>query len=115
MRFMNETIKIADILGPQVRSRVKGDTLREFAFDGKPHVLDMEGVTFISRSFADELCNILESNSLLKVSNASGIVKEMIDIVSKSRKHKRVRKNEDSEIYKFDNLESLSEFLLNHF
>ncbi len=55
----------------------------------------MDGVTFISRSFADELLDICKK-TISKIINAHGVVGTMIDIVSKSRE-KRVKKQKGNE------------------
>ncbi len=108
---MNETINIVDILGVQVLSRSRGDILREMTSDGEHHILNFDGVTFVSRAFADELCEILKENSLLTISNTTGIVKRMIEVVAESRNHPRKRVVSDAKMLKFDTMESLSEFL----
>lgn len=108
---MKKIIKIVDFLGTELRSRSSADRLREMIIKEHYSIIDMSGISFISRSFADELCNIMDTYNNVSVSNDIDIVKNMIEIVSQSRKHKRVRVEDNSEIKEFDDIESLSKFL----
>lgn len=107
---MNEKIKLIDLFGAEIRSRSNADDLRESIKKNHSTIVDLYGVSFMSRSFTDELCIIVEQNDI-KIINANGIVESMISAVSESRKKKRIRKKEDSEIKEFFDLKSLSDFL----
>ena len=87
---MNEMIKLYDLFGTEIRSHSNADVLREKILDCNISIIDLSQITFISRSFADELCNLSESENI-KIYNAKGIVKNMLSIVSESRKNKRIR------------------------
>ena len=109
---MNKTFKIADILSTDVRSRANAEIIRA-AVDGieGPVILDFEGVTFISRSFTDELYTIMNEHRNLTLANMSDFVRTMFDAVSQSRKHGRVLPQDNSEIKECNDMESLSSFL----
>ena len=105
-------IEIAKIISTDIRSRSNAEIIRA-AIDGisEKITLDFSSVTFISRSFTDELCNIIDSCEHLEITNTSDFVKSMIDTVSKSRKTKRVFTQDNSEIKEFNDMKSLSAFL----
>lgn len=71
---MNEMIKLYDLFGTEIRSRSNADVLREKILNCNISIIDLSQITFISRSFADELCNLSESDNI-KIYNAKGIVK----------------------------------------
>lgn len=109
-----EIIKISALISSDVRSRSNAEIIRS-AIDGISDkvILDFSGVSFVSRSFTDELCSIVEhcKNITIDMANMSEIVKTMIEAVKKGRKNRRVRIKDDSEIKEFDDMESLSKFL----
>ena len=107
---MNEMIKLYDLFGTEIRSRSNADVLREKILDCNISIIDLSQITFISRSFADELCNLSESDNI-KIYNAKGIVKNMLSIVPESRKNKRIRKTDNAEMKEFSDFKSLSNFL----
>ncbi|WP_302994190.1 hypothetical protein [Parabacteroides goldsteinii] len=109
---MEKVFKIAELISTDVRSRSNAGILQA-AIDGVKEtiVLDFAGVTFISRSFTDELCAILESLNNVRLNNTSDFVQSMIDVVCEGRKKQRVRITDNSEIKEFHDVESLSSFL----
>lgn len=66
----------------------------------------MEGVEFISRSFADELLEICKK-SFSVIVNTHGIADTIIKIVSKSRSKSRVKHNGSAKIIKLHDMASL--------
>ncbi len=105
-------IKIADLLGTDIRTRAKADMIRSAIKDVNEEViLDFENVIFISRSFADELYNIVEQNENIVLDNLCQIVQSMIDTVRSGRSSKRVFKSNDSEMKRFNDMKSLSKYL----
>lgn len=48
-------------------------------------VIDFSGVTFVSRSVADEICNVLADYPNLSLRNMAGDVKMMYDVVVRGR------------------------------
>lgn len=112
MGIMENVLLISKLIGTDVRSRSNAGIIQAVMDDMKEGViLDFSKVTFISRSFADELCNMMESNKKIKLSHMSDLVHAMINAVYSSRKGKRVRPNDDSEIKEFESMEGLSSFL----
>lgn len=110
---MQKTLSVAKLLGTDIRSRDNANILRA-EIDGEEYdiVLDFEGVTFMSRSFTDELCIIMNENPQLSVQGMRGIVKNMYEAVSESRTKKRERKLQTSEITELKDLKSMQEFFL---
>ena len=53
-------------------------------------IIDFSGIQFITRSVADELCNLLANREQITYTEMTGIVKEMYDIVRNSRIRTRV-------------------------
>ena len=114
MGIMEKVIKVAELISSDVRSRSNAEKIRnELTISSQDLILDFAGVTFISRSFTDELFNIKdEYNKDLSLINMTNIVKSMTYAVKNSRNNKRVRIKGDSEIKEFDDIQSLSDFLL---
>ena len=106
-------LEIAKIISTDIRSRSNAEIIRAAVEGVKESItLDFTGVTFISRSFTDELCNIMDCHKgELELSNTSDLVRSMIETVSEGRKSKRVRPVGNSEMKEFKDMESLSSFL----
>ena len=107
---METIIKVIDLLGSDIRSRLNAERIRN-RIDGQT-VVDFSGVKFMSRSFADELYNICNEKPLVRIEGMSDFVLSMYNAVLNGRNRKRVRKEDNGEILKFDKVENLSEFLL---
>ncbi len=109
---MERVLKISELISTDIRSRVNANIIRE-AINGTKDkiVLDFSGVVFISRSFTDELYNIKSEKADISFTHVSDIVQSMIDAVFNSRKHKRNYSNNNSEMKRFNDLESLSSYL----
>jgi aspartokinase len=92
---MKKIIRIAELIGSDIRSRKNADHIRKGIADCTDVVeLDFNGVEFISRAFADEIYTIVNENrNNVVLINIEGIVGSMMSVVSESRTHKRVRKN----------------------
>jgi len=105
-------LKIADLISTDIRSRANAEIIKS-AIDGidEDVILDFDGVTFASRSFTDELYNVMCDNKNITVENTSDVVKTMLDAVIEGRKSKRVFKKRDSEIKEFEDMNSLASFL----
>ena len=111
---MRGTIIISDLVGVDIRSRSTVSRLKQEISNLKamPVSVDFTGVSFLSRSVADELINIRESfkdGDVLFV-GLSDEPKAILDIVSKSRKMKRVRGKADSHITVLPDMKSLKEY-----
>ena len=112
MGIMGNVLLISELIGTDVRSRSNAGIIQSVVDGMKERViLDFSEVTFISRSFADELCNMMEGNKKIELSHMSDLVNAMINAVYSSRKEKRVRHNDDSEMKEFESMEGLSSFL----
>ena len=109
---MDKTFNIADLISTDIRSRGNANIIRS-AIDGIEGniVLDFANVTFMSRSFTDELYNILDEHKNITLSNMSDFVDTMLKTVMQGRKNKRKFSNNESEIKEFDDMQSLSSFL----
>ena len=58
---MKQTIKLYDIYSADLFTRSRASELRSSIDEKADEVtLDFEGVSFMSRSFADEVCNIID-------------------------------------------------------
>lgn len=110
---MEKIFKISELIGTDIRSRSNAEIIRE-EIDGvnEEIVLDFSGVTFISRSFTDELCTIIEQSNKIRLSGATDFIKSMMEAVASGRTRKRKRHKEDSEMKEFKDIESLSAFLM---
>lgn len=109
---MDKVLNISVLVSTDIRSRANANIIRS-VIDGVygKIILDFSGVTFISRSFADELYNILNERDNVSLANESELVKSMLEAVSLSRKNKRVQNNNTSEIKEIDDMKSLESFL----
>ena len=76
-----------------------------------PYIIDMEGVTFISRSFTDELYNLTQDYNNVHFLNKEENVQKMMDIVWKGRKKKRTRNTESVIMKNFTSIDEFSKFL----
>lgn len=111
---MEKVIKVKELLSSDIRSRCNAEAIRNEVInaDCKEICVDLSGVIFISRSFTDELLNIVDNTEgkTVHIINAEGDTKSMIDIVSASRKKKRVLSDEDSHITELKDMSSLEKF-----
>lgn len=112
---MNNAIKVAALLSSDIRSRLNAELIRKGIDELRNynHVnIGMAGVVFISRSFADELLEIKETNRDKEVSiiNADGDVKTMLDVVARSRKNSRVYRTYSADVVRLKDMASLNTF-----
>lgn len=78
-------------------------------------IIDFNGVKFVSRSFADELCNIADDlGNRISYVNMEKVVEEMITAVANSRKKEKERGLSRPRILQFNDVESLSNFIAEH-
>lgn len=108
---MGKIVRISVLISTDIRSRANANIIRS-VIDGinDKIILDFNGVNFVSRSFTDELYNVLEEHKNISLTNTSEIVKTMIDAVCKGRKKTR-NINRNSDIKEFEDFASLSSFL----
>lgn len=105
---MEKNIKVLNLLGLDIRSRSNAEAIEKIINElgNAKCVIDMEGVEFISRSFADELLEICKK-SFSVIVNTHGIADTIIKIVSKSRSKSRVKHNGAAKIIKLHDMASL--------
>ena len=109
---METILKIAELISSDIRLRSNASIIRK-AIEGIEGgiVLDFAGVTFISRSFADELYNVMQENKNISLNNKGEVVSTMMEAVETGRKTKRVYHSEDAEMIVCNDMESLSKVL----
>lgn len=105
-----KTIIIRSLLGSELRSRASVSRIKECLKDDSQFDLDMTGVEFMSRSFADELCELLKKYDFC-LSNMSSFVSDMFGIVKNGRDKVRIRNTENQEIIDCNDMDSLSRLL----
>lgn len=109
---MDKIFKVAELISTDIRSRANVTIIRS-AIDGinENIILDFTDVVFMSRSFTDELYNLMSEHRNVSLSNMNDFVNSMYNAVVQGRKTKRVFESESSEIKEFDDMKSLSSFL----
>jgi hypothetical protein len=112
-----QTLLLAELIGTELRSRTEAERIfahiHSSAYMNKI-VIDFQGVVSMSRSFADEFCEITEKHKLtysIDVINKNKYIETILDIVSQNR-HKPKNVPDTGETKEFPDMESLSEFLL---
>ena len=105
-----KTININSILGSELRSRSSVQLIKPHLQNDDEFELNMDGVVFMSRSFADELCE-LESCFKVIISNTTKMVSDMLALVKDGRSKARVRKTDNTETVDCEDMDSLSRLL----
>lgn len=82
---MKEIIKIVDICGPEIHTRIMIEHLSPLLENGNDCLFDFAGVETISRSAADELYNLTRDYHNLSVVNLCPFVQKMLDAVIMGR------------------------------
>lgn len=112
---MNQTIRLLDIYSADLFIRSRASELRKCINDDADEVtLDFEGIGFMSRSFSDEVCNIIDDmgGKTFTLVNQNRDVATMMTKVRDGRSRERKRGVENAKMYEFQDMESLSEFLI---
>lgn len=110
---MEHTFKLFVEIGTELLARSKALSLTDKIGEYEIAILDFENIVFVSRSFADELCNITDTfKERVSFINMSKTVEEMITTVSEARRKGREKGNNPPKFYHFDNVKSLSDFIL---
>ena len=88
---MYNTVSIASRIGSDLRIRSFFRRDIEHLLKGyQDHItLNFEGVVFISRSVADEICNLQSDYPDLQLTGMEGDVEKMYNVVNKGRKKAR--------------------------
>lgn len=110
-----KTINLSNICGTEVLSRANVRKLYEY-IDNSTETVDMSDVTFISRSVADELCNLCKEFTHLSLIGLSDSVDTMLRIVIKGRSMKReyATKAKVSTTFNCRTMDDLRNALLSH-
>ena len=112
---MKQVIRLKDIYSDDLYTRSRASELRTcINEDNEMVVLDFDQIGFMSRSFADELCNIIDDskNISFEFINRNGEIETMMNKVIEGRSQERKRGVSNAKIHRFEDMESLSEFLL---
>ena len=112
---MKQYIKMNAIYSADLYTRSRAAELRScIKSDATEVILDFESIGFMSRSFADEICNIMDDNKAIHFDfvNRNSDVETMMTKVVECRSQERKRGVSNAKMYEFHDMESLSEFLL---
>ena len=106
-----DIINIASYVGKDIRTRsfFRHD-IEELIKNKESVTLDFSEVTFISRSVADELYNVLEDYPDIQVCNMEKDVKMMYCIVERGGKQPAHYETSDIEIVKLNTLDEMDKF-----
>lgn len=81
-----KTVDIGIAIGNDIRTRARINEISHLLKSEELYVLDFSLVSFISRSFADELINLMEdSNGRISITGMNKEVESMIAIVKNGR------------------------------
>ena len=111
---MKQTIRLQDIYSADLYTRSRASELRACINENANEItLDFDGIGFMSRSFADEVCNIIDDlpSKAFAFINQNEDVEAMMTIVREGRNRERIRGVGNAKIYEFKDMESLSAFL----
>ena len=112
---MKQTIRLQDIYSADLYTRSRASELRACINDDTNEVtLDFEGIGFMSRSFADEVCNIIDDlkDKVFTFTGQNNDVATMMTKVREGRSRERKRGVGNAKMYEFTDMEKLSEYLL---
>ena len=79
--------------------------------DAEKVVFDFSGIEFMSRSYADELFNVVSTLKHYEVLNQCDEVKTMMEIVFRKRQEDQEKGIPAPKMYRFKTIEELSAFL----
>ena len=112
-----KTIDIAQILSPDLKSRMRVQDLRLLMenSDDDAFVVDFHGVKFATRSFIDEFYNLFLKNPganafKVEITNVPEDIKAMLDAVSRTQVKAKVIPSQTPEVI-FKNVEEFLHFL----
>lgn len=112
---MKQTVKLQDIYSADLFTRSRASELRSrIKSEATEVTLDFEGIGFMSRSFADEVCNIMDDNKGKSFSfiGQNNDVAMMLKKVQEGRNSERKRGIDNAKMLSVDDMESLSKILL---
>lgn len=112
---MKQIIKIKDLYDTELYTRSKATELKDCVNQEADEVeLDFSDITFMSRSFADELYNVTESfcGKTFIYLNRNDVIETMMTKVAEGRSRERKRGFTPPKILEFKDMKSLEEFLI---
>lgn len=109
---MKNRIYVAAQIGDDLRTRsfFRRDVEKLISPITDETVLDFTGVRFVSRSVADELCEIMAEHSSISQEGMGREVKMMYEVVVRSRKSPRVYSKVNAKVYHLRTMEEMQEF-----
>lgn len=112
-----KTIDIAQILSPDLKSRMRAQDLKLLIENSEADVVEMDfyGVKFATRSFIDEFFNLFlknpEANAFkVELTNVPEDIKTMLDVVSRTQVRAKVIPSQTQEI-SFANVKEFLNYL----
>lgn len=111
--MMKHIISVKDSIGADLRTRsfFRRDAERLLAQHASEVEFDFRGVEFISRSVADEICNLLVDYPGLAVSGMEGDVEMMYRVVVRGRNTPREFPSNDIKVYHLRTMQEMSAVL----
>ena len=112
---MKQTIRLQDIYSADLYTRSRASELRACINENANEItLDFDGIGFMSRSFADEVCNIIDDlkDKTFSFTGQNDDVATMMTKVREGRSRERKRGIGNAKMYEFKDMESLSKLLL---
>ena len=112
---MTQTIKLFDIYHADLFSRAKASLLVEnISPKADAVILDFEGITFMSRSFTDELYNIVidSPGKEFRYIHRNEDIRIMMEKVAEGRNRERQLGIPPAQMYTFNSQSELAEFLV---
>ena len=117
MSLIMKTIDIAQILSPDLKSRMRAQDLKLLIENSEADVVEMDfhGVKFATRSFIDEFYNLFlknpEANAFkVELTNVPEDIKTMLDVVSRTQVRTKVISSQTQEI-SFANVKEFLNYL----
>ena len=109
---MTTTIHISLSIGADIRIRsfFRQDIDRMLENLTGPVDLDFSDVVFISRSVADEICNVIEDYPSASITGMNGDVQMMYTVVNRGRKMPRVYDEVTAKVIHLKTIEDMNEF-----
>lgn len=112
---MTQTIKLYDIYHADLFSRAKAAQLADhISSEADTVILNFNGITFMSRSFADELYNIVIAfpSKTFRYHGRNKDIFTMMKKVAEGRTHERQLGIPAAQMFSFDSQNKLSDFLV---
>lgn len=112
---MTQTIRLYDIYHADLFSRAKAALLVSYInSDADTIILDFDSITFMSRSFTDELYNIVTSmhGKTFRYSGRNDDIRVMMEKVADGRTRERQLGIPPAQMLTFDSQSKLADFLV---